>query len=126
MEPDRSNKRKELRFLIEAGASVEVCKNGQTIRAATVNMSGCGVLLNFEEPVQLAAGDKVICEFMVVHDADKPLPYWGVGNVVRVDNCRVAIELKGGGFCPLRSGGCCPLKSETHGAAAPESEPGPR
>ena len=118
MELDRSNKRKEPRYLILAGARVEVCKSGQTLRATTANMSGCGVLVDFEEPVQVAAGDEVICEFMVVHDADKPLPYWGVGNVVRVDDCRVAIELKGGGFRPL--------KSETDSATAPESEPDPR
>jgi hypothetical protein len=118
MEPDCPGKRREPRFLIEAGATVELCKSGHTIRATTANMSGCGVLVDFEEPVQLAVGDQVICEFMVVHDADKPLPYWGVGNVARVENCRVAIELKGGGFCPL--------KSETESATAAESEAGPR
>jgi hypothetical protein len=115
MEPDHSGKRRELRFLIEAGARVEVCKSGQTLRATTANMSGGGVLLDFEEPVQLAVGDRVICEFMVLHDADKPLPYWGVGNVARVENCRVAIELKGGGFSPL--------KSETGGAMPSVLEP---
>jgi len=108
MEPDHpptdhSPKRREPRFVIEAGATVEVCKNGQTMRATTANMSGGGVLLNFEEPVQLEVGDHVICEFRVLHDADKPLPYWGVGNVARVENCRVAIEFKGGGYRPLRS-----------------------
>ena len=54
MEPDHSGNRRELRFLIEAGAGVEVCKTGQTLRATTANMSGGGVLLDFEEPVQLA------------------------------------------------------------------------
>jgi len=53
MEPDHSKKRTEVRFLIEAGATVEVTKNGQTIRATTVNMSAGGVLLHFEEPVEL-------------------------------------------------------------------------
>ena len=126
MEPGCSGRRREPRFLIEAGATVELCKSGQTIRAITANMSGCGVLVDFEEPVQLAVGDRVICEFMVVHDADKPLPYWGVGNVARVENSRVAIELKGGGFCPSRSGGSCPMRSETDSAAASASEPDPR
>jgi hypothetical protein len=121
-----SETRKELRFLVEAGATVEVCKSGEILHATTANMSGGGVLLDFEEPVQLAVGDRVICEFMVVHDADKPLPYWGVGNVARVENSRVAIELKGGGFCPSRSGGSCPMRSETDSAAASASEPDPR
>ena len=44
--------------------------------------------MDFEEPVQLAVGDRVICEFMVLHDADKPLPYWGVENVARTEGRR--------------------------------------
>lgn len=110
MEPDHPQKRKEPRFLIEAGATVEVGKNGRTIRATTVNMSPSGVLLNFEEPAQLAVGDHVICEFKVAHEPDSPLPYWGVGNVVRVGNSSVAILLKAGGYSPLKSetGGTTP------------------
>jgi hypothetical protein len=54
MEPEYSTKRTEVRFLIEAGATVKASKYGQTIRATTVNMSAGGVLLHFEEPVQLA------------------------------------------------------------------------
>jgi hypothetical protein len=81
MEPDQpyKNQQRELRFLIEAGATVDVIKNGQTIRATTVNMSGCGVLPHFEEPVQLAVGDQVIAEFKIANEADKSLPYWGWG-----------------------------------------------
>src|ERR1035437_6445018 len=104
MEPDQSQKRREPRFPIEAGATVEVSNSGQIARATTVDISGCGVLLHFEEPVQLAVGDQVICEFEVLHDADKPLPYWGVGNVIRVEGCRAAIELKAGGLSPLETG----------------------
>lgn len=87
--------------MIEAGATVKASKNGQTIRAATVNMSPSGVLLHFEEPVQFAVGDQVSCEFRVEHEASSPLPYWGLGNVVRVKDCSVAVELKAGGFSPL-------------------------
>ena len=46
MEPEYSNKRKEVPFLIEVRATVKASKNGQTIRATTVNMSGCGVFSN--------------------------------------------------------------------------------
>jgi hypothetical protein len=118
MEPDHSKKRTEVRFLIEAGATIEVTKNGQTIRATTVNMSAGGVLLHFEEPVELEVGDQVICEFRVSHEADESLPNWGLGNVVRVEDCRAAIKLKAGGLSPL--------ESETDGAVPGESEPGPR
>jgi len=48
-----------------------VNKSGLITRATTVNMSGSGVLLHFEEAVQLALGDQVTCEFQVSHDADK-------------------------------------------------------
>ena len=118
MEPDYSQRRREVRFVVEAGASVEICKNGQTLRAKTVNMSGNGVLLNFEEPVQLTVGDAVACEFQVAHEADKLLPFWGVGNVVRVDGCRAAIELKGGGFSST--------EPEDEGDTTSEPEPGTR
>ena len=118
MEPDRTNGRIEVRFLIEAGATVEVCKSKQTFRATTANMSGSGVLLRFEEPVQLAVGDHVNCEFKILHDADESLPYWCVGNVARVEGCLVAVEFKGVGFSPL--------KSESDGAIALVSESGPQ
>jgi hypothetical protein len=106
METDHPYKhqQRELRYRIEAGANVEVIKNGRTIRATTVNMSGCGVLLHFERPVQLVVGDQVMVEFKITDQADKPLPYWAVGNIVRVEGCRVAIEFKGGVFSRLDPG----------------------
>jgi len=110
MQPDYSDRRREPRFPIEAGATVEVSKNGEVVSATTVNISGSGVLLQFEEPVQLAVGDQVVCEFKVSYETDKPLPYWGVGHVVRVDGCRAAIVLMAGGLAPLESepGGTTP------------------
>jgi len=103
MEPGYSNLRREVRFVIEAGAYVKALKSGQILHAKTVNMSGGGVLLDFEEPTALAVGDPVDCEFTVVHDHGSPLPYWGVGHVVRLEGSYVAIELEAGGFCPLTS-----------------------
>lgn len=103
MQPGYSGLRKEVRFVIEAGATVKVLKTGQLLHAKTVNMSGGGVLLHFDEPVPLSAGDPVDCEFRVVPEHGSPLPYWGMGNVVRLEGCCVAIVLKAGGFCPLTS-----------------------
>jgi PilZ domain-containing protein len=111
MKPD-SGKRVEIRFVIEAGALVQVTKNNLTFQATTVNMSGSGVLMRFAEPVQLVVGDRLDCEFKIVHDADKPLPYWSVGNVVRVEDCLVAVEFKGVGFTPLK-----PESRVAHGTA---------
>jgi hypothetical protein len=101
MQPDGIDQRREPRFPIQTGAAVEVQKRGQIVNATTVNISGCGVLLEFEIPTQLAVGDPVVCEFRVTRQADKPLPCWGVGDVVRVDGCRVAVDFKAGGLAPL-------------------------
>jgi PilZ domain len=91
-----------VRFVIEAGATVKVLKSGQILHAKTVNMSGGGVLLHSEESVSLAVGDPVDCEFRVFHEPGSPLP-WGMGDVIRLEGCSVAIMLKAGGFCPLNS-----------------------
>jgi hypothetical protein len=116
MEPDHSDKRREPRFPIETGATVEVQKRGEIVNATTVNISGCGVLLQFEIPTYLAVGDPVVCEFAVTHEPDRPLPCWGVGDVVRVDGCQVAVDFKAGGLAPL--------ESETDGVQPCDSEPG--
>ena len=101
MEPDNSEKRREPRFPIQTGATVEVQKRGEIVSATTVNISGCGVLLEFEIPTRLEVGDPVICEFAVTHDADNGLPCWGVGDVVRVDGRTVAVDFKAGALTPL-------------------------
>jgi hypothetical protein len=103
MRPGYSDLRREVRFVMEAGATVKVLKTGQILHAKTVNMSGGGVLLHFDEPAPLSVGDRVDCEFRVVPEQGSPLPYWGVGDVIRLEGCCVALELKAGGFCPLTS-----------------------
>jgi hypothetical protein len=97
----RVERRKEPRFRIQIGAIVEVCNNGRISRATTVDMSLSGALIEFSEPPPLQVGDRVICEFLAMHDEDKKLPYWGVGYVVRIEDHRAAISLKAGGFLPL-------------------------
>jgi hypothetical protein len=113
--PDHAERRKEPRFPIEAGATVEVSSNGKLAGATTVDMSGSGVLLDFEEPVALAPGDPITCEFRVSHDSASPLPYWGVGKVIRVTDRRVAIELIAGGFSALEA----EAGAQTPGDSAP-------
>jgi hypothetical protein len=98
-----SEKRRHMRFLVAAGTKVELNKNGKTVRATTVNMSVSGVLLHFVEQVQLSVGDRVTCDFNVTNEVEKPLPYWGVGNVVRVLDCEAAIELKSGRWSRVES-----------------------
>jgi hypothetical protein len=95
--------RREPRYPIEVGAEVEVKNNGGIARATTVNGSGCGVLLKFDEVADLAAGEKVMCDFNIMDDSKASLPCWAVGNVVRVDGRLVAINFKAGGFYSLKS-----------------------
>jgi hypothetical protein len=109
MEAEKSEKRKEVRYMVEAGATVELNRNGKIACATTLNMSGSGVLLRFDEPVQLAVGDEVICDFKVSHEAERPLPYWGVGNVCRVEGCCVAIKLAAGCLSRGESEAKCPV-----------------
>ena|SRR5271157_2797331 len=101
MEPNGREKRREPRFAIKTGASVEVQKRGAIVSATTVNISGCGVLLQFEIPTNLKVGDPVVCEFDVTREPNKPLPCWGVGDVVRVDGCQVAVDFKAGALASL-------------------------
>lgn len=103
MEPHRLDRRRELRYALAAGATVVRAtvvrdKNGHMYHAKTENMSGAGVVLHFEEPIQFSVGDEVTCDFKVAHSVDKPLPYRGMGNVVRVEGCNVAVELHAGGI----------------------------
>jgi hypothetical protein len=98
MEQNELGRRRELRYMLAAGAIVVRDKDGHTFHAETENMSSAGILLHFEEPVQFAIGDEVTCEFKVTHAADSPLPYWGMGNVVRIEGPNVAVELHAGGL----------------------------
>jgi hypothetical protein len=98
MEPSLTENRREPRFQIEVGATVELHNKGSVFRATTVNMSGCGVLLQFESPPDVAVGDDVLCDFKPSKEVGDPLPRWGLGTVVRVDHARVAVDFKGGGW----------------------------
>jgi hypothetical protein len=121
IEPAGSDKRREPRFAIEAGTTVEVFNNGQIVRATTVNMSGCGVLLQLQAPVGLNLGDQVICEFNISPDPDKPLPCWAVGEIVRLENCHAAVDFKAGGFIALDS--VKPLRDADSSQREPGAEP---
>lgn len=114
MGTDGADRRREERFPIRAGATVAVSRGGRTTSATTLDISGGGVLVQFAEPVPLAVGDQVVCDFDVSHEADKPLPYWGLGSVVRVDGCRAAIDLKAGGLSPLNDESGAPEPGQRH------------
>jgi hypothetical protein len=99
---DTREKRKEARFDLQVGAGVAFKKNGRTFRATTVNASGGGVLLKFEDLPELRIGDSVYCDFGPV---DRHLlPSWVTGNVVRVEGRNVALEFTSTGhFEPVET-----------------------
>jgi hypothetical protein len=98
MKPTRSDKRRESRFEIEAGATVGLHKRGRSVQATTVNMSGCGALLKFPDPVDLLVGDTVMCDFHITKESGEKLPCWAEGTVVRVEDALVALHFHAGGW----------------------------
>ena len=65
----------------------------------TVNASGGGVLLEFEDLPELKIGDSVYCDFGPVDQ--HMLPSWVMGNVVRVKGRSVALEFTSSGYSEL-------------------------
>ncbi len=100
MEYRGAEKRKEPRYPIAAEATIRPIDGGEGAPARTVNLSGAGVLLRFERPLGLRVGQQVICEVTLPDAPGKPLPSWGLGTVVRVDDSCAAIELQAGSFDP--------------------------
>jgi len=97
MERTPTEKRREPRFAIEAGAVVRLHREGQSVCATTLNMSGCGALLRLAAPVPLAVGDSVVCDFDISSESGETLPCWADGTVVRVDGSNVvAVDFRAG------------------------------
>jgi len=95
---------REDRIPVEAEATVEFGGPGHSSHAKTINMTSAGVLLHFDEPVELAVGDLVTCDFVVEHKPEVPLPYWGLGKIVRVDSAgSFAVELQATMLVPFGS-----------------------
>jgi hypothetical protein len=94
------NRRREPRFPIETDVNVERQSTGEHLTAKSVNIGGGGMLLEFDEPAALRLGETVTCSLKAPDDPDKPLPSWGVGNVVRAEDRQAAVELEAGAFAP--------------------------
>ena len=90
--PNKPHHRREERYPVDTEAIVER-DNGEQIHASTVNVSGCGVLLETVEGSALTVGEHVQCGIKLYEG--KPPQSWGHGKVIRVENSRVAIEFKG-------------------------------
>lgn len=91
-QPTGPNRRTEPRHPIRTAAILER-KTGNKLVGSTVNVSGSGVLLDLAHAADLALGEEVGCSIQIY--GDKPPQAWGVGKIVRVDRCRVAIEFTG-------------------------------
>ncbi len=73
---------------------------GATIPAASINVSGAGLLVRFHGPATLTVGEQLDCELRLPSAVDKALPAWGIGKVAWVDGERAGIELEAASFAP--------------------------
>ncbi len=97
MQPIFDDRRREPRFSIQAGA-VALRRDGHVANAITINMSGCGVLLELTGPLDLTVGDTVVCDFHLPDESGTLLPCWAEGTVIRLDGNRAAIDFRSGGW----------------------------
>ena len=91
MEDELANKRKEPRYPLETQAILER-NTGEKLNAATLNVSGGGMLVQTERATELRVGEELRCGVLLY--PDKPPQPWGLGTVVRIENLLVAIEFK--------------------------------
>jgi len=81
-----------MRFPVEPGTAIEVNHLGVPARANTLDISFNGILLEFDHPVTLHLGDWVTLDFVQDDPRALPLPYWGVGQIVRIEDNKVALN----------------------------------
>jgi len=81
--------RREPRYALKAEAIIERA-SGEKLSAFTINVSASGALLELEQPPALELGETVTCGLKLY--SDKPPQSWGTGRVVRLSECRVAID----------------------------------
>jgi c-di-GMP-binding flagellar brake protein YcgR len=97
MEYEHMNRRKEVRYPIEA--DVIVSKNsGHTIHATAADISSGGMLLHVEQPSDFSVDEMVTVEVWLPDEPGKPFAEWGLAKVVRKDGCRFGIQLCAGVF----------------------------
>lgn len=87
----QAEKRRQQRYPVHVAAVVE-CADGRRLTARSVNVSGRGILLELTPPCDLRVGESVGCALWLY--ANKPPQFWGKGRVVRVENCRVALDFQ--------------------------------
>ncbi len=92
MEALSPDKRREMRFPVQPGTIIEVNHHGVPDRARTCDISFTGILLEFDHPVTLAIGDWLTLDFVRDDSNSLPLPYWGVGRIVRIEGNSVALD----------------------------------
>jgi len=97
MQHESVNKRKETRYPVDTQAILER-KTGEQLSAATLNISGSGMLVNLARAPDLRLGEELLCSVLLYQD--KPLQSWGLGTVRRVEGSLVAIEFKSVSLAP--------------------------
>ncbi len=99
------DKRRGQRLPLTAGTSLMLRGLPLTNPGVTVNVSASGVLLRFKWPVDLKAGQTVICDFAPPEVArpELDIPDWAQAKVVRVEGNDVALEFISAWYQPGKS-----------------------
>ena len=97
MEYEHTERRREARYPIEANVIVHK-SSGECIPATAVNISSGGMLLHFEQPSEFSLDETVTVAVELPDNPGKPFAAWGTGRIVRIDGCRIGIQLRAGTF----------------------------
>lgn len=100
MEDRPVERRREQRFSIENRALVHR-KNGETLQAMAIDISGTGVRLKFEQPNSVDLDEQVTLEIELPTSPDQPFAAWGAGRVAHVEGNIAGIQLSAGHFDSL-------------------------
>jgi hypothetical protein len=96
METD-TERRQAQRYRIDARVIIRRA-DGERVPGVVADISGSGLLVRPDRPCPIRVGEAVTVEVEFSGHADKPLPHWGVGRVVRLDGDRIALQLAAASF----------------------------
>jgi hypothetical protein len=85
--------RSQPRHEVPPGTIVEIRSEGEPVSGSVIDRSPSGILIEFPQPVAVDLGEWVTIDLVAGPSSDQPLPYWGVGKVVSIEENRVALFL---------------------------------
>jgi c-di-GMP-binding flagellar brake protein YcgR len=96
MECGQDERRREMRYPIQAAVTVR--NSSGTIRASAANISANGMLLRVAQPTAFRIGEEVAVEVELPDNPGKPFSDWGLAKVVHIDDGGLGVQLLAGTF----------------------------